>query len=560
MKINSGNAKDTIYVDAEDDISAIIEKVRSSESRVVALVLPKRAATLQSIVNLKLLNRSAKNAQKSIVLITSETGLLPIAGAAGLHVAKTLQSKPEIPESPQLKNKIINTEAENVSSIEEPDIDTATSVGQLAGHVATEETIELDNESSTDLIASKTVSKNPFNKKFKVPNFNRFRVVLFGGLGLLVLLIVGGVFAFVILPKASIIIKTDTTNIQTDLVITAKTDTKEVDKTNLILPAENKNLNKSDTEKVVATGQRDDGDKAKGTVTITNCNADNDKGITLNSGTVISTSNGTSLGYVIDETVTIPQSDFTGSHVCKSNQFKNVTITAQKPGGQFNISANTSFTTSISGVSGKNGSALSGGSSKIVQVVSQTDADGAKQKAIDKMNGTAIDELKAQFVTDNALSLNDTFVAGEAKIVTTPNVNEPATEVSVSVTITFTMLGIKNEDLKQIVENDVSKHIDVSKQVIQDDGIKNARIQITDKKSAKEVKFSISTIVVAGPHLDANGIKDQVSGKSKQETQSIIHSRPGIIDVNISYQPFWVYSTPKNKSKITITFEQNEKP
>src|SRR4051812_2410680 len=89
--------KDTIYIDIDDEITTIIEKVRGSSQKIVALVLPKRASVLQSIVNMKLLKRTADTAKKSLVLITTETGLLPLAGTVGLYVARNLQTKPEIP-------------------------------------------------------------------------------------------------------------------------------------------------------------------------------------------------------------------------------------------------------------------------------------------------------------------------------------------------------------------------------------------------------------------------------------------------------------------------------
>jgi hypothetical protein len=75
--------KDTIYIDAEDEITSIIDKVESAKEKIVALVLPKRSSTLQSIVNMRLLKRSAESAGKSVVLITSESALMPLAGAAG---------------------------------------------------------------------------------------------------------------------------------------------------------------------------------------------------------------------------------------------------------------------------------------------------------------------------------------------------------------------------------------------------------------------------------------------------------------------------------------------
>ena len=65
--------KDTLYIDVDDEITVIIDKVRSSDGKIVALVLPKRAATLQSVVNLKLLKKTAQSAKKNLVLIQKYT-------------------------------------------------------------------------------------------------------------------------------------------------------------------------------------------------------------------------------------------------------------------------------------------------------------------------------------------------------------------------------------------------------------------------------------------------------------------------------------------------------
>jgi hypothetical protein len=67
--------KDTIYIDIDDEITTVIDKLKNSNAKVVALVLPKRAAVFQSIVNMKLLKRAADADKKNLVLITSEAGL-----------------------------------------------------------------------------------------------------------------------------------------------------------------------------------------------------------------------------------------------------------------------------------------------------------------------------------------------------------------------------------------------------------------------------------------------------------------------------------------------------
>src|SRR5947209_11713113 len=105
----AASEKDTIYVDIDDEITGIIDKLKSSDGKIVALVLPKRATVFQSIVNMKLLKRAADDSKKHLVLITAEAGLLPLAGAAGVHVAKTLTSKPEIPLAPQMSDETEDT-------------------------------------------------------------------------------------------------------------------------------------------------------------------------------------------------------------------------------------------------------------------------------------------------------------------------------------------------------------------------------------------------------------------------------------------------------------------
>src|SRR5581483_3417042 len=148
--------KDTIYIDIDDEITGIIDKLKDSSGKVVALVLPKRASVFQSIVNMKLLKRAADESKKHLVLITSEAGLLPLAGVAGVHVAKTLTSKPEIPSGPQ---PVDDSEEMVQETGEEPEITADNAgeqpVGTLAGLGAAAaanevETVELDDDETPE--------------------------------------------------------------------------------------------------------------------------------------------------------------------------------------------------------------------------------------------------------------------------------------------------------------------------------------------------------------------------------------------------------------------------
>jgi hypothetical protein len=156
--------RDTIYIDIDDEITGIIDKVRSSDAKIIALVLPKRASVFQSVVNMKLLMRATEQAKKHIVLITAEAGLLPLAGAVGMYVARTLNSKPEIPAAP-LADDGREEMVEESASLEDDELTTTVAgdkpIGELAGltpPLADEvETVELDDDEDDLPIAAAAV-------------------------------------------------------------------------------------------------------------------------------------------------------------------------------------------------------------------------------------------------------------------------------------------------------------------------------------------------------------------------------------------------------------------
>ncbi len=543
--------KDTIYLDVDDEITGIIDEVKSSASKIVALVLPKRATVLHSVVNMKLLKRAADDAKKRIVLITSEAGVLPLAGVVGLHVAKTLQSKPEIPTVPNAENDMIEEVNESDADV---NIDPTKPVGVLAGITPDEEeTIEVDN-SDKPLAEAAAATKTAKNKKLKIPNFEKFRTRLFLAIGVLILLIVGWVFAAMILPKATITIKTKTSNIASKLNLIASPAAKELNKEGKIVPAMNREFKKTDAAKAPATGDKNVGEKAKGTVKIYNCNkADklSDTNRVVPAGTGLSAG---SFTFVLTESATVEPSSFVGDTCQRNKPSSAVAVVAQNSGDQYNLNARKYSVAGFASMDA-DGSDMAGGTSKIVKVVAQADVDSIKQKILDQYQQAAKTELIQQLSSTGYIALPETFSAGSPVVTTTPNVGDEASEVNVSVTSTFTMTGAKEDEVKQLVEDDVNKQIDVSTQQILDNGLTKAAFQITEKMPNGDVKFNLATEATAGVQQDEAAIKQAVAGKKRRDTQSIIEARPGIEDVTIRYSPFWVVSTPKKQSKIIINFE-----
>jgi len=554
--------KTTIYVDVDDEITAIIDKVKQAPGKIVALVLPKRATVLQSIVNMKLLKKSAVTAKKSLVLITSEAGLMPLAGVVGLHVAKSLQSKPAIPPMPDDRSAAEPEEVvgEDIEP-EEPEIDDQQSIGELAGMKEEEvtETIELDNTEDEPQPKDKKKASAALAKKFRVPDFDKFRTIFFLSILGVIVLIVGWIFAFMVTPKAKITIKTDSTAVPSTMSITASTSATTLDVDGHIVPAVSKEVKKTDTEKTTASGKKDVGTKATGSVTVRNC--DYSDGFTIPAGSTFTTGG---KSYVSTEAVTVPK--FSGnSSSCSlsgsSSGKATVNVSAQSAGDSYNIAA---AQYSVPGIPSSAkvdaiGSAMSGGTSKVVTVVNQSDVDAAAAKMKGRLDQEGETELTALMVNDQLYGLTETKVVSEPKITSSPAVGQEASgEVVVTSETTYTVLGVKKSDLSALVKKDVEAKIDTAKQSILDDGMDEAVARLEARKDANEATLNFQTIATAGPKLDENAIKESVRGKKKGQVQNEIGSIPGVKEVEVDYSPFWIYKTPKASKKITVIIEKPE--
>lgn len=545
--------KDTIYIDVDDEITTVIDKLQNSPKKIVALVLPKRAAVFQSIVNMKLLKRAATHEKKNVVLITSEAALLPLAGAVGLHVAKTPQSKPEIPPAPMAAAAAANAP----DGDEEVDLDKQATVGELSGQPE-EEAIQVDNTepAAAGAVASAKAKKGKKakdasgKKKLKIPNFEKFRSKLFLGVAALILLIIGAVFAFMVLPKATVTLKTDTSSIDTKLNLIADPAAQRLDEESGIIPAVSKEFRKTDTEKVAATGEKDKGTKASGAVTLSvACGDVDDFPMTIPAGTGVSSGN---LTFVTAESISLTSPG--GGGGC---EFRGTgDVTAERAGDQYNLTSGKTFTVAgYSSVSGVNNDSMSGGTSKIVNIVTQGDVDKAKD-AIAKRAGTeAPDDLKEDIRKEGYRPIEQTLDTSQPTVTSTPAVGAEASEVTITSTTVFTMLGVKEDDLNKLIEESAKKEIDPSKQVIRDNGLDNANISVEQKGQGGQMTLSLQTIVTAGPDLDEEELKKEVVGKKRGDIQNLLKSRPGVNSVEVDYSPFWVQSTPKSTNKIDIVIE-----
>ena len=387
--------KDVIYIDIEDDITAIINRVKEAKQPIVALVPPKRIGVLQSTVNLKLLQRAAEASSRRIVLITNDHALTSLAAGLSIPIAKNLQSKPEIASIPALDvddEDVINGEELPVGELASivPGAETKSSGADTdATSAAAATAVTKAKASKKGANAEKRASASASAKGVKVPNFDTFRkkVFLFGGLGVLVVGFL--VWAIFFAGQATVAITARTNIVNIGKTLQLRKDA-TLDANQGVMPVAVQETKKTVSVDFEATGEKNVGEKASGTVKFT---TNQPTSTTLPAGTELTVSDMT---FTLPTAVTVPGATlaFSCGGICPGTV--NGAIVAAEGGAKYN-GASGSVQGTPAGVTAATTSATSGGTDKIAKVVSQEDVNKAKEQlqAIDA--NTVKAELAKQF-------------------------------------------------------------------------------------------------------------------------------------------------------------------
>jgi len=113
-----------IYLDPDEEITSVLDKIKSAKESGLILVVPKGATLLQSLVNLKLLSKRALDLKKEIALVTSDKIGRNLASLVGFSVYSDIKDKAKIkPKEPHLgatPSVVIKTYVPTQDRLEEP--------------------------------------------------------------------------------------------------------------------------------------------------------------------------------------------------------------------------------------------------------------------------------------------------------------------------------------------------------------------------------------------------------------------------------------------------------
>jgi hypothetical protein len=557
-------ADHALYLEVDEDITSAIDKLRKAPGASVQIVVPKRSGILQSIINLKLLKKAAADAGKELVLVTNDKVAGDLAGRIGIPVAAAIGSRPVInmPARPQPKNY-----ADEVIEADDPvpagdlmDLDdgavkteaTATkrpafsrrdidkprpaAVATAAAIVAAEVV-----EPSEALAAEKPMASGAS----KVPSFTKLQRRL-AWVGLAGVVIVGYLVGMYYLSSANVKLFAVGTKVSVDGAFSADTAATAADTEKGVLPAQSVTFSKDSSAAVIPTGQKDNGTKATGTMTVSN--KTNDDRLFV-AGTRFAAPDGK---------VFRSNSDVTVPHAYLSNFLPkagtaNVAVTSDQNGDSYN-EAPASYTIVALGNQdqfGATGSQMSGGTSKIATVVTQADVDKAINDALAKDADTANTALATK-LSKGAKPLPDTLAHANENVVPSPAVGQEATAATVAFKVTYTELAVDSKIFSDFIRSLEQKQIGPKNQIY-DDGIGAVQLTSTGKDASSRPGFHFSVVAYGGVKLDTAAIATQLKGKKYGEATTFAGGQPGVDHVEINVWPAWSSSLPQRPSRIHVT-------
>lgn len=407
---------------------------------------------------------------------------------------------------------------------------------------------------------SKNIRKGEAIKEFimrfvPVLKLPKFQVPTASKTGLVIMLIIallglgGGWLTYWVLPHVTITLYQVMKVIPESSTVTVNPTATVVDAGNKIIPGRKQEKIVSGEKTVSVTGQKDFGDPARGTVTVYN------KSLTqkqVKKGTVLAAG---SLTFTLDSDVAIASASESLASGSVTYGKASAPITAVKLGPQSNIPANTEFSikdTAPSVLVARNDAAFTGGTSKVVSVVSRADYDALITELTKELIAKAKEEL-AGGVSGGERLIDETVKTSVTAKKFDAELDQEASQLQGTITVAITGISYSNEDVASLFSDLVAAKVPSGYTLQNSD----ARILATNVKIQKDgsIGLSIQYQGQAIPTFDVPMIQKKLAGKTLLQAQEILKATNGVggLEMNTVTGSVWGQKLPAKADNITIT-------
>ncbi len=143
----------TFYIDIDEEITSIVERIKKAQTKEIIMVVPKRALLIQSIVNLRILKKEADEINLQLIIVTQDKlGKILIEKAGILVQPKIDKSEEEIKVVEKKAAVNLNNDYKEITEIENKE---------------KEEKNRLDNIGSRDYFNEENKSENQFAQEWE---------------------------------------------------------------------------------------------------------------------------------------------------------------------------------------------------------------------------------------------------------------------------------------------------------------------------------------------------------------------------------------------------------
>ena len=552
-------ASGIIYLDIDDEITSAAARVRSSDARRVALVLPHGSRVATSRINFRLLSRDALINEKQLAVVAGDPATRALAASAGLPVfgsvgeyessfaglevepaaddaraamparpaATPVAAPANIPSQPQQSSKIDPTAPLPPWRPENP-------TRSAAGAGAPNSPVKPAFVSS----GRRSIARLPV-------------IVALAVLGLIVL--VGGVGAYVLLPSATIVVSPRPEALPPlVLTVTADPAVTAPNAESLVVPAVKVPLDVMVTDTFPATGKRVEETRASGQVRFSNL--DFLRTNTVPGGSIVSTNAG--VRFRTNSTITVPRADLVGLTVFPGRA--TVGVTAVQPGIAANVEPNTIVIVpkgeDPQALKVVNPDATTGGTHDEFPKVVQADVTAALKKlsaALDAAFQTRLDD--PSIAAPGATVFRETAVRGDA----TPSI-DPATLVDqeiaafqLGLSATGTVISVDPSPISALAEQKFRASVTAGHELVA--GSINVTVGAASV-SGQVVSFPATAAGQQIAELDPAALKALVLGKSLDDARAALAAYG---DARVTTWPDWVGSIPTIDSRVSLTIQSS---
>lgn len=601
-----------IYLEVDEEVTSVIEKIKKSAKANIVLSLPRNAVLGQSVVNLKLVHKEAQSNSKEVAIVTSDKVTRNLAERVGFVVYDSVKgisfagsekaksaSKAKIteelkPEPAETKNEETsqplqrarfdsNAKSKEATTGAVAEAAAATSELASAGFVSqsldvphADEDVSSVEEVEHDDPEPKQPTAPPLEKSVADPSPSTSRMIPSRGnlrffrqqkkkaavlpiVIFLVLIICGLVTAAFMIPSASVKVTVKAQSFEETIKSSVDTEVTSVDVEKAVIPGKSLAIEQVSKSSAKATGKKDKGTKASGTLTLYNGWDSTPR--TLAAGATIKAQKSANT-FVLTKAVTIPGATSSisgGKAVIVAGQVA-ATVEASAPGEAYNEGANLTFiipsipTAQQDSIYGTSSAAFTGGTSSVVTVVSESDLTKLSENIKSQNKDEAVAEIKKQagdsIVVDKAIQTLSQDIESSAQA------GDEADSVEVTVTGKFSLVTFTKQDQQQLLEKLLASKIPEGQELVtQGDAVtpdtSNYELNLV---SEKRLELTNNLKAFTAQKFDQNLVKRTLIGADPKEVQSIVTKNVPTLSVEVEKQPSWWPRLPLLGKKIDISY------